>query len=85
MTNTKPELLISAFLLAVVLTGCEMDTTGLDQCQRQELFRQCMKLLPAGPEATKDNDWAEVASACDNVARDQSLKNITLIKVECRR
>jgi hypothetical protein len=42
-----------------------------------------MKALPAGPQATKYNDWDEVVGECESVAYYQSLKKKTQITAEC--
>jgi hypothetical protein len=55
-----------------------------DQCMRAKLFEQCMKLLPAGPVATKYNDWDEVVSECDSTSRRQSVRKTEFVKPECR-
>lgn len=70
--NSKLILLIS---LVVVLTGCEPPSYPkyeLDQTLRRSLFKECMASLPAGPSATKYNDWDEVVSRCDSVAYAQA-------------
>jgi len=51
---------------------------------RREIFQQCMKALPAGPSATKYNDWDEVVAQCDSVAHYQSLRRKSQIKPECQ-
>ena len=71
---------------ATLLAACEPgpnDATP-DQCLRTELFQQCMKALPAGPQATKYNDWDEVVRACDSAAYYQSKRARNTIKAECR-
>ena len=73
---------IATALLAAVLSGCA-ETTGPDQCLRREIFQQCMKSLPAGPQATQYNDWDEVVGKCESVAYYQSLKKKTQITAEC--
>ncbi len=60
------------------------ETTSNDQCLRARLFEQCLKALPAGPEATKYNDWDEVVAACESAAYYQSLRAASTIKPECR-
>jgi len=40
------------------------EKTSMDQCLRATLFQQCLKALPAGPLATKYNDWDEVVKEC---------------------
>lgn len=42
---------------------------------RNTAFHQCMRALPAGPQSTKYNDWAEVVSACDNYAQRLEIRN----------
>lgn len=60
--------------LVVGLTGCyaPSPTYGIDQTQRQQLFKDCMAALPAGPVSTRYNDWDEVVKACDSIAHYQS-------------
>ncbi len=73
----------AASLLTAVLAGGCTESTGPDQCLRREIFQQCMKSLPAGPQATKYNDWDEVVGKCETVAYYQSLKKKTQIAAEC--
>jgi hypothetical protein len=71
---------------ATLLAACEPgpnDATP-DQCLRAELFQQCMKALPAGPQATKYNDWDEVIVSCERVAFYQSLRPRNTVSAECR-
>lgn len=74
-------------LATLVLAGCSdppQRTWVVDQCQRREAFKGCLAALPAGPQATKYNDWDEVVSECDRVAYHQSLRAIGQVKPECR-
>lgn len=80
--KTKTAQLIGASLLTAVLAG-GCTGTGPDQCMRRELFQQCMKALPAGPQSTKYNDWDEVVGKCESVAYYQSLKKKSQITAEC--
>ena len=73
----------AASLLTAVLAGGCAESTGPDQCLRREIFQQCMKALPAGPQTTKYNDWDEVIGNCESVAYYQSLKKTTQITAEC--
>ena len=73
----------AASLLTAVLAGGCTESIGPDQCLRREIFQQCMKALPAGPQATKYNDWDEVVGECESVAYYQSLKKKTQITAEC--
>lgn len=73
----------AASLLTAVLAGGCTENTGPDQCLRREIFQQCMKALPAGPQATKYNDWNEVVGECESVAYYQSRKKKTQITAEC--
>jgi hypothetical protein len=63
-----------AYLLALcALTGCNPAPPDLAKMAergrvRHELFVECMNLLPAGPQATKYNDWDEVVDACSSNA-----------------
>lgn len=70
---------------AVAMTACgPEDPPVVNQCLRVELFKQCMTALPAGPVATKYNDWAEVVSECESAARMQSYRAASTIPKECK-
>jgi hypothetical protein len=73
---------------ALLMSACGQKITEMqsapDQCMRTELFKTCMTLLPAGPAATKYNDWDEVVSACDKAAYYQSMRALSSIKPECK-
>lgn len=60
------------------------DKLSNDQCLRAKLFEQCLKALPAGPQATKYNDWDEVVHQCELAAFRHSFRIIKHIKPECR-
>ncbi len=78
-------LMAGASLFTVGLGGCaDPDPQLVDQCMRREIFQQCMKALPAGPKATRYNDWGEVVSKCEDVAYYQSLRRKSWIKPECQ-
>lgn len=64
--------------------GCEAGIHIADQCLRAELFKSCMAALPAGPLATKYNDWDEVVSECGSQSYYQSQRQIKFVKPECR-
>lgn len=61
-------------LVLVMLAGCARDPENpshggyYDQDVRREVFFECLKVVPAGPQATKYNDWSEVVSECGNQA-----------------
>lgn len=79
---------VAGLLLAFALAGCidaEPPVIGPqpDQCLRAELFRACMAALPAGPVATRYNDWDEVVEECESVAYYQSLRSVSQIRPEC--
>jgi hypothetical protein len=75
-----------ALLILLVLSGCKVvdELSGIDQCMRREIFQQCLKALPAGPQATKYNDWDEVVASCESAAYYQSKRKMSVIKEECR-
>lgn len=77
----------AVWILVVALAGCDKDDwsqTVPDQCLRAELFKSCMASLPAGPQATKYNDWAEVVSECGSQSYYQSMRRSGAITKECR-
>lgn len=55
-----------------------------DQCMRREIFQECMKNLPVGPQATKYNDWDDVVDSCGSQAYYLSKRNKDSIKPECK-
>ena len=56
-------------ILAFSLSGCNDQTRyEADQKLRRELFKECMQLLPKGPDSTVYNDWAEVVDECKDYA-----------------
>ena len=60
------------------------DKASNDQCLRAKLFEQCLKALPAGPQATKYNDWDEVVHQCELASYRHSFRKMRYIKQECR-
>jgi hypothetical protein len=86
-TMMRPALIICArfwlsVLALVFLSGCT-ETTATDQCLRREIFFQCLNSLPAGPVATKYNDWDEVVSQCGSEAAFQSIRKKSQITAQC--
>lgn len=83
-------------LLALTLAACgkhSSETTGYasnvddviinDMCLQREIFNECMKNLPAGPVATKYNDWDEVVSECRHSAYYLAKRRRGVVKSEC--
>lgn len=83
-------------LLTLTLTACgkhSSDTTAfasdvddvvvVDMCLQRELFNECMKNLPAGPVATKYNDWDEVVKECRIGARYMAKRRRGVVNPEC--
>ena len=73
-------------IVVILLTGCTPPEQKVipDQCLRSKLFRECMQVLPAGPNSTRYNDWDEVVQACSNEAYYSSLRKRSTIKEECQ-
>ena len=61
-------------VLCLGMVGCNKCEYVENQTKRQEIFFKCMKALPAGPQATKYNDWDEVVSECGSQAYYMSLE-----------
>lgn len=82
----KRKIKMLAVLLA--LAGCQDASVPIgsvpDQCLRREIFKECMAALPAGPVATKYNDWDDVVKECESAAYYQSRRSADTIKPECR-
>ena len=74
-----------AVFIAIGFSGCDnVPDHVADQCIRAQLFQQCLKTVPAGPEKTKYNDWDEVVSACGEQAYYQSIRPIGNIQPSCK-
>lgn len=77
-------------ILPLLLVACSKDDKPFidervaNQCLRREIFNECMKILPAGPLATKYNDWDEVVGECGSQAYYLSIRNKSTIPPECR-
>ena len=82
-------------LLCILLTACgknaseysvSTDTNEviiINACLQREIFNECMKVLPAGPTATKYNDWDEVVSECRVTSRHLSKRARKFVPAEC--
>lgn len=76
-------------LMPLLLVACKDDKPFIDErvsnlCLQREIFNECMKMLPAGPLATKYNDWDEVVSECGKQAYYLSIRNESTIPQGCR-
>ena len=77
-------------MLSLLLAACSKDDKPFidervaNQCLRRELFNECMKMLPAGPLATKYNDWDEVVAECGSQAYYMSHRKESTIPPGCR-
>jgi hypothetical protein len=79
--------LIGLSLLSVGLGGCAPEDRKIivDQCLRNEIFQQCMKILPRGPRTTgMSNDWDEVVKECGEQGFYQSKRKREFVKPECQ-
>lgn len=52
--------------VVLMLAGCAPPTP--DRKMQQQLFFECLQKAPAGPVATKYNDWSEVIDSCQSAA-----------------
>jgi hypothetical protein len=83
-------------MACIVLAGCQKaadgtmttehkdNTAQVNQCIRTEVFYKCLSTVPAGPVATKYNDWSEVVEECSSTARFIALRKYSTIPLECR-
>lgn len=68
---------LAVVIAALALAGCNNPFAAQPICyevpaneaQVQANLIQCLNSVPAGPQATKYNDWAEVVEACQQAAR----------------
>ena len=81
---------VKAVILGITLLLAACQPNGdvairqqLDQCRRVEVFERCLQLAPAGPQSTKYNDWSEVISECEGVARRASYRDPAFVRPEC--
>ena len=62
-------------LLAIALfsmAGC--DQPEPDRVLQREIFFECLKNVPKGPDHVKYNDWDDVVDSCRVAAYNMSLK-----------
>ena len=77
-------------LTVLLLAACSKDDKPfIDErvsnlCLQREIFNECMKMLPAGPVATKYNDWDEVVRECGKQAYYLSIRKESTIPQGCR-
>lgn len=83
-------------MACIVLAGCQKtadgtmttelkeNTSQINQCIRTEVFYKCLNTVPAGPVATKYNDWSEVVEECSVTARHIAARKYSTIPPECR-
>jgi len=77
-------------LTVLLLAACSKDDKPfIDEresnlCLQREIFNECMKILPAGPVATKYNDWDEVVSECRQNGYYMSIRKRKFVKPECQ-
>lgn len=58
-----------ALWLTLTLTGCTPpEQPEPDRQLQREIFMQCLDHAPAGPVATRYNDWSEVIDECGSQA-----------------
>ena len=64
--------LIALVSSILIMSGCDNNTLfedwRIDPELRREIFKECMEILPAGPEETVYNDWDEVVDECGTQA-----------------
>ena len=58
-----------AIFLIYTIEAKEYPVYRVDKDLQREVFKECMSLLPKGPEKTRYNDWSEVVSECRGHAR----------------
>lgn len=91
----RNKLLIIASILALAACGKHSSETTAyasdvdevvitNMCLQRELFNECMKNLPAGPQATKYNDWDEVVSECRHTAYYLAKRKRRVVPDECQ-
>jgi hypothetical protein len=74
-------------VLALIMAGCETPVANpwvVDECLNREIYRECMALLPKGPDKTVYNDWDDVIDECNDRAYYRSQKRASQVKPECR-
>lgn len=60
------------------------DPIVVDQCLRREIFKECLGLLPKGPDKIDNsNDWDEVVQKCESSAYYQSMRLSSVVSKQC--
>ena len=62
-------------LFISVLAACDPPPKyAIDKDLQVDIFQQCLKLIPKGPDVVEYNDWAEVIKECSYAAREQAYR-----------
>lgn len=82
----KMVIIATAMTLSALCISCsdEMKPDSPDKCLQREIFNECLKTVPKGPNNVRYNDWSEVVEQCGVQARRMSIRPVTQIKPECR-
>lgn len=66
---------LSICVTLLLLAGCEPPEQSwyYDQDLRRTILMECLQKAPAGPQATKYNDWSEVVDECGYQAERLSI------------
>jgi hypothetical protein len=68
-------------ILSLSFIGCfNNDKDYYDQDKREELFFECLKNIPKGPDDVKYNDWSEVVKECGDQSREISYVSKKFIR-----
>jgi hypothetical protein len=66
--STEKRLIFVAIACAMLTACAPPKGPDPDQKVRREIFIECLRTVPNGPQATKYNDWSEVVSECGSQA-----------------
>jgi hypothetical protein len=59
---------VICILFSIGFTSCTFPKCTVDNKLRREIFNECLKNIPKGPERTVTNDWDEVIVECRNTS-----------------
>lgn len=82
MSEQAPTKAVSICAVLALLSGCDppKSTGYYDQDVRREVFFQCLQTVPAGPQATKYNDWSEVIDECGDQAMSLAARGFSDVR-----
>ena len=63
-------------VFGIICTEIGRPVYEVDQVLHREIFNECLKNIPKGPQSTRYNDWSEVINECNSTSYYMALKRV---------